>query len=266
MRELLPVSLSENDAGGGPGRLHDAAGRGRSLTIPNRRSSPCVYVLSHLTRPVVRTLRLLFVLLINVVLLWAVTKLYSNPWREGFPPADMFPLARGNASDDIRAEVTAQLAEFQTGYSRREGAQLGSFMERLFTADNVILLGTMPREVYAGFDRASKLIESDWASWGDCRFLIDRAHVSARGNVAWVATVGYVKFDLSRFLVLPLRLSGVLVKQDATWKFQFLQFQFDLDLGWVLLVEIVLVAWLAVNVGLLLWQALRSLRGRPAGH
>ena len=75
-----------------------------------------------------------------------------------------------------------------------------------------------------------------------------------------------MQFDLSRFLVLPLRLSGVLVKQGDTWKFQFLQFQFDLHLTWLLLVKAALLVWLAVNVCHLLLQAVFWLRGRSAGR
>jgi hypothetical protein len=207
-----------------------------------------------------KIIKILLILLLNLFLLFAVTRLHNNPWDERFLAKDAFPLGRGNAPDDIRAEVVARLTEFQAGYAGRDLSKVAPFTQSLFAADNVVVLGTMPREVFVGFDRVSSLVKGDWESWGDCRFLLDRAHISAAGNVTWVATFGYVRFDLSRFLVLPLRLSGVLVKQDNAWKFQFLQFQFDLDLAWVLIIEFVLVIWLVVNVGMLLVHLYRRLR------
>jgi hypothetical protein len=209
-------------------------------------------VKSQRTRPTVKTIKILLILLLNLFLLFAVTRLYNNPWDETFLPKDAFPLGRGNASDDVRADVVARLTEFQAAYTGRDLSKVTSFTQSLFAADNVVVLGTMPREMFVGFDRVSSLVKGDWESWGDCRFLLDRAHISAAGNVAWVATVGFVRFDLSRFLVLPLRLSGVLVKQDHAWKFQFLQFQFDLDVAWALVVEFVLAIWLVINMGMLL--------------
>jgi hypothetical protein len=89
----------------------------------------------------------------------------------------------------------------------------------------------MPQEVLLGVSRVERLIRADWASWGDCTFFLDGTHVSTEGGVAWIATVGFVAFDLSRFLVLPLRLTGVLVNENGIWRFQQLQYQFDLDLS-----------------------------------
>lgn len=77
---------------------------------------------------------------------------------------------------------------------------------------------------------------------------MDTAHISASGNVAWIATIGFVEFDLSRFLVLPLRLSAVMVKEGLTWKFQFMQFQFDLFLFTLFIAIPVLMIWLSVSL------------------
>ena len=117
-------------------------------------------------------------------------------------------------------------------------------MGRLFSEDDTTILGTMPREIYVGFDQAADLVRTDWQSWGDCLFDLENVHISSSGEVAWIATVGFVRFDLSRFLVLPLRLSGVLVREDGIWRFQHLQFQFDLDLSYLLLITALLGIWL----------------------
>ena len=55
-------------------------------------------------------------------------------------------------------------------------------------------------------------------------------------------SVGFVEFDLSRFLVLPLRFSGVLVQEDFGWKFQQAQFEFDLDSSFTVMA--ILLLWI----------------------
>jgi hypothetical protein len=47
---------------------------------------------------------------------------------------------------------------------------------------------------------------------------------------------------------LPLRLSAVMVKEDQDWKFQSMQFQFDLNLFFLFFTTNMLVAWLSASV------------------
>jgi hypothetical protein len=135
----------------------------------------------------------------------------------------------------------------------------------MLSQENMLILGTMPKEIYVGHDAATNLIRDDWEYWGDCKFHVDRAHVSVHGEVAWFATVGYFEFDLSRFLVLPLRLTGVLVNEEGIWRFQVLQYQFDLDLSWHLLLIFVLIVLNVLCILILLIQLVRGLmaRSRP---
>jgi hypothetical protein len=135
-------------------------------------------------------------------------------------------------------------------------------MEQLFSQDNVLVLGTMPREVLTNHERTKGLVSSDWRSWGDCRFLMDHAHISASGNVAWISTIGYVESDLSRFLILPLRLTAVMVKETDSWKFQQMQFQFDVDFSFILLTVIILLIWLPISLISLTVVAVNTVRRR----
>jgi hypothetical protein len=172
---------------------------------------------------IARTLVLIFLLILS-------TRFITNPYPPSFHGFDAQPYGAGNAPDEVRHEILQQLREFQKGYTERDAKTVGAFARNLLSRDNTLILGTMPKEIYIGHDDATTLIRDDWAFWGNCIFLVDQAHVSTHDNVAWIATVGYVEFDLSRFLVLPLRLSGVLVNEDGTWRFQLVQYQFDLDL------------------------------------
>jgi hypothetical protein len=133
-------------------------------------------------------------------------------------------------------------------------------MEQLFSRDNVLILGTQPFERLDSYERATHLVYSDWRRFGDCRFLMSNAHISSSGNVAWVSTIGYVDLDINRFLILPLRLSAVMVKESDVWKFQYMQFQFDLDFSPLLVTLILLLVWLLVSIGYLAVATVKSLR------
>jgi ketosteroid isomerase-like protein len=173
----------------------------------------------------------------------------------------------GNAPTDVRAAVMARLGAFQEGYLRRDPAAVDAFVRDLFSTDHPLVLGTMPREIFSGTDRVRRLVADDWSSWGDCRFRLAETQVSSAGDVAWFAPVGSVKFDLSRFLILPLRLTGVMVKEGGVWTLRQAQFQFDLDLAPLLLLDGILLAWIAVNVARLclaiVWRPHRSPQAAP---
>ncbi len=179
-----------------------------------------------------------------------------------FDAGNEFPLSRGNASGDVRSSIMRQLHDFQDGYTRRDPSQVESFTARLFSPDNIVILGTMPDEIFIGHEQATQLVKSDWGYWGDCRFLMENAQISASGHVAWFSTIGTVRMDGIN-IVLPLRLSGVLVEEDNVWRFQQLQFQFDLNFRWLMLGNALLLGWLIVNVFLVLFHVFRAV-GRLA--
>ncbi|MFC1618798.1 nuclear transport factor 2 family protein [Candidatus Neomarinimicrobiota bacterium] len=207
-----------------------------------------------------RVLRILFIFLLLLILIRTYQDLHPAAWET----PDTFPFSRGNAPAEVRDQVLQQLATFQDGYSKRDTALLRPFMTQLFSAENTLVLGTMPQETCIGYNMARRLVRADWLSWGDCTFHVDNSHVSSNGDVAWFSTVGRVKFDLSRFLVLPLRLTGVMVNENAAWKFQHLQFQFDLDLSAILVATILLLGWLVLSILLLLIFLVRKRLPPPA--
>jgi hypothetical protein len=194
------------------------------------------------------------------IVLYSVVIVLRHPHREYYEARDEHVYSPGNAPDSVRAEIVAQLHKFQAGYARRDTDQLEPFMEQLFSQENVLVLGTMPAEILIDHEKVARLVRSDWRSWGDCTFLMDNAHISTSGNVAWISTIGYVKFDMSRFLVLPLRLSAVMVKEDLAWKFQYMQFQFDMDFSPLLLTLILLMIWLLASLVCLTVMIVKKLK------
>jgi len=189
-------------------------------------------------------LKIFFIILV----LFLQLSTFKNQHQDYYGAGGKFIYSRGNAPEAVRTEIIDQLHAFQEGYTKRDTSLLGHFMDQLFSRESIVILGTMPQEIYVGFDEATYLVESDWLEWGDCRFIVDNAQVSSAGNVAWLSTIGYVEFDLSRFLVWPLRLSAVTVKEGGVWKFQQVQFQFDLNLVMSLGVIILLLSWLLGSI------------------
>ena len=196
------------------------------------------------------------------LLLYSVLIVLRHPHRAHYDAKDTYVFSKGNAPEDVREEITQQLHKFQDGYIYRDLSVLHPFMKQLFSQENTLILGTQPNEILRDYESATALVRSDWKTWGDCTFLMDRSHVSTFGNVAWISTAGYVEFDMSRFLVLPLRLSAVMVKEKDVWKFQHMQFQFDLDVSSLLVTIVALLIWLPVSLASLTLAIIRSVR-RP---
>lgn len=207
-------------------------------------------------------LKLLLRILLLLLILFLVTRTYKRADEEGIMAPATAPYSMGTAPDSIRKEIIGQLHKFQKGYSDRDTSQVEAFMESLYSRENVLILGTGPREVFRSYDGAASLVRADWESWGDCRFMVDGAGISSAGDVAWFATKGYVEFDLSKFLVLPLRLTGIMVREGQVWKFQQQQFQFDIDFSFSLLAIVIISAWILVSLATLLVLSVRVAKSR----
>lgn len=212
-----------------------------------------------------KIVKILVRIVLIVVILFLVTRTFKRADQQSYRATSAAVFSKGNAPDSIRKRILVQLHKFQDGYSKRDTSQVESFMKSLYSKDNILILGTMPGEIFTGYKRATGLVKSDWESWGDCRFAINSANISSNGNTVWLSTRGYVKFDLSRLLVIPLRLTGVMVMEDETWKFQQQQFQFDVDFSFSMLAVVLLFVWLVVNVITLFVVSIRSFKMRTPG-
>jgi hypothetical protein len=195
-------------------------------------------------------------------MLYILTRALLQPHDEYYDSPTSYIYSKGNAPEEVRSEIIHQLNKFQDGYTKRDTSQIKVFIEELFSKENVLILGTQPNEICSGHKAATRLVFGDWnrGRWGDCTFLIENKNISSYGNVAWVSTIGNVKMDLSSYLVLPLRLTGVMVKENGFWKFQQMQFQFDLDLTNVLVTIVLMIIWFLVSLLSLTFVVVRSLK------
>jgi hypothetical protein len=201
-------------------------------------------------------LRIIFLFIILIL----ITRIFKRADEKMIlSPAKSF-FSKGNAPDSTRVEIIEQLNKFQDGYSKRDPKNIDTFMQSLYSRENILILGTMPGEIYSGYEKATRLVKSDWDSWGDCKFEIDSANISSSGNTAWFSTRGYVEFDLSSLLVIPLRLTGIMVKEDQEWKFQQQQFQFDIDFSFSLIATLVVSGWILISIIILSVKTSKMLR------
>lgn len=205
-------------------------------------------------------LKILLRIVLLILILFLVTRMFKRADEERILSPATAAYSKGNAPDSTRREIIGQLNKFRDSYSKRDTSQVNAFMETLYSRENVLILGTNPGEVFSGYDRATHLVRADWESWGDCRFMVDSAYISSEGDVAWFATKGYVEFDLSKLLVLPLRLTGVMVKEDQVWKFVQQQFQFDIDWSFSLLAILVISVWILVSLVTLAIVSVRAVK------
>ena len=180
--------------------------------------------------------------LIALIILW---KTFEMPHQEYYNGEKHYPFSKGNAPEEIRNTISNQLEKFEKGYIERNVEKLDEFCSELISKDNIHILGTMSYEILYDYEGARDLIESDWLYWGDVYFLMEEANISVYNSVAWISTIGYVEFDMSRFLVVPLRFSGVMVNEDSTWKFQQIQFQFDLN-NMQILITIIFLSFISI--------------------
>lgn len=225
----------------------------------NRQATATATVMKDIVRIIIR------IALLAIILLLVTRQFKRADEKAVLSPVRSFYSA-GSAPDTARAAIILQLKKFQDGYSRRDPNEIDAFMQSLYSTENILILGTMPNEVYIGYEAASQLVKSDWESWGDCRFDIDSANISVSGNTAWFSTRGYVEFDLSHLLVLPLRLTGVMVKEDQVWKFQQQQFQFDIDFSFSLLAVLVLAAWILISLCILAIRIFKKFRNKQSNQ
>lgn len=134
----------------------------------------------------------------------------------------------GNAPSAIRASVVETLHTLQSGYAKRDPKQVDTFAQSLFSKDgDVLILGTNGgvREWVRGVPDAKQFIIGDWLYWGDVSFDADHAAVWSSGDVAWLATIGTVRWKKN--VERPIRLSAILTREDNRWVFRQMHFQYD---------------------------------------
>ena len=96
---------------------------------------------------------------------------------------------------NAQQEIRTLLQTFQDGYTRRDLAQVDTFME-LFTPEAEVIgtNGVKPGldEWYTNRATARELVYGDWEGWGDFRLDLESASIHSRGEAGWIAATATV--------------------------------------------------------------------------
>jgi ketosteroid isomerase-like protein len=132
---------------------------------------------------------------------------------------------KGDAPEDIHAEVMDVMRSFQEGYTNRDVRALDGFMQQLFPHNaEILFLGTESGEWVRGYEGVSKMIRHDWVDWDNLRLDLNDCQIFASGDVAWLAAHGTVySVDAKR----PIRFTATLHRTNSKWKFRQMQFQWE---------------------------------------
>jgi hypothetical protein len=161
----------------------------------------------------------------------------------------------GDISSTERENVLKTLRILQDGYTKRDVSDIDKCVEKTFSTHNVLILGTNPTEILTGKDGAKGLLYGDWAYWGDVKLHLDGSRFDQYDNMVYMATSGEIKIDLWH-LKLPLRITGVLVKENSNWLISKLQFQYDLNTNLIIFSLLTAIGFsisLIFTLSLLLW-------------
>lgn len=191
-----------------------------------------------------------------VYLLSVQLQTFEIPHAEYYEAQDTYLYGKGSANDSLRSQIMDQLNYFQEGYTKRDVKILDEYAERLISKQNILIQGTMPREIFRNYEEAKRLVNNDWLYWGDVKFLISQSNISLNENSAWVSTIGYVDFDMLPLRV-PLRFTGIMTLEDNNWKFQKMDFSFDLNHLNILFSIFIVVAILIIILLRLIYVVIR---------
>ena len=125
--------------------------------------------------------------------------------------------SNGNAPEEIRSEIFESLHISDDGRPLSEPDKIDTFVEKHFSRDDILMLGTCTGEVITGFDAAKQFKKGDIDFLKNVTFDINGAYVSMHGDVAWLSMTGYFR-TMIEGLILPLRNNVIMVQEGDLWK------------------------------------------------
>lgn len=139
----------------------------------------------------------------------------------------------GNATHQDRQAIINTLSVLQQGYYERDVTKIDYYTDKTIDTTSIVILGTNPNEILIGKEGVQRLLYGDWKFWGDVKFNLDKTHVSVSNNTAYFALTGTIKIDVWK-MNFPLRITGVMVKDNSKWLINKLQFQYDFNTNYII--------------------------------
>lgn len=153
-----------------------------------------------------------------VLIFYNMVDLYLFHKKQDFTNFEhsVFP-SKGNASEDIRKEIFSALHISEAGKPLSEPGKIDSFLEKHYSKEDILMLGTSSEEVIFGFNKAKQFKHGDINFLKNVKFDTKNAYISIQGNAAWLSTIGYFQ-TMIKGLILPLRHNAILIKHGDVWK------------------------------------------------
>lgn len=182
-----------------------------------------------------------FVVFFILVLLYFLLRLWLESRRERTTPREI----KGEMlSVELRDDALRPLRQLNAYYEKRDPEQADACIDETMLAEELLILGTNPSEIFYGREGAKCLLQGDWKYWGQLALDVERTALSQAGTALYFVMRGQIKLDIWRFHV-PIKVTGVLEKRDKLWYISKLQFINDLNTNYVILAWIPALALMA---------------------
>lgn len=166
-----------------------------------------------------------------LVLIYFLLRLWLESQREWSTPREikgkMFPV-------ELREDALRPLKLLNAYYEKRDPEKIDACIDETMLAEELLILGTNPSEIFNGREGAKFLLQGDWKYWGQLALDVERTALSQASNALYFVMRGHIRLDIWHFRI-PIKITGVLEKRDKLWYISKLQFINDLNTNYVLL-------------------------------
>ena len=125
-----------------------------------------------------------------VLLFYYMVDLYLFHKKQDFTNFErsIFP-SKGNATEELRKEIFSALHISKSGKPLSEPSKIDTFLERHYSKENILILGTSSEEVIFGFNQARQFKHGDIDFLKNVRFDTKKAYISVHNDAAWLSII-----------------------------------------------------------------------------
>ncbi|MBR1931934.1 MAG: hypothetical protein IJ833_10780 [Lachnospiraceae bacterium] len=164
------------------------------------------------------------------VLLFLIFRIWLESKRERTSPSEIIG---EELPAELKSAAMRPLKELAIYYEKRDIEQVDRCIYDTMLPDEILILGTNPREIFIGRERAKNLLWGDWKYWGQTDIDADKAVFNRVEGTIYFVMRGQVKLDIWRFII-PIKITGVLRERDDKWYISKLQFINDFNTNYVI--------------------------------
>ncbi len=166
-----------------------------------------------------------------LALIYFLFRLWLDSRRERITPGE---ISSETLPTELREDVLRPLRQLNAYYEKRDPEQADACIDETMLPEELLILGTNPREIFHGREGAKCLLQGDWKYWGQLTLDVERTALSQAGNAFYFVMRGQIRLDIWRFR-LPIKITGVLEKRNNMWYISKLQFINDLNTNYVII-------------------------------